>query len=336
IDPDAAKDIRSALLNWGYTSRRGTSSEPAAVSAHLAWVARHSRPTACLARPDLARAALEAVATKLDGGRASVATTRLKRANLATALDYAVELGLLETNPIRAIKWTAPRSTAGVDQRVVINPEQALDLLAAVRSVKPSGPRLVAFFACMYYSALRPEEAAELRTRWLQLPDDPAQWGWILLEQAAPEIDQQWTDSRSRRGARALKHRAPGEMRRVPVPPLLAQLLNEHLAAFEADQAGRVFTGIHGAPISGLVYRRVWERARRIALTDEQENSHLARRPYDLRHAAVSTWLNSGVSPMRVAEWAGHSVDVLLKTYAKCIDGRERADLDRVAGTLGI
>lgn len=41
--------------------------------------------------------------------------------------------------------------------------------------------------------------------------------------------------------------------------------------------------------------------------------SPLARTPYDLRHAAVSTWLNGGVPPADVAAWAGHSVEVLLK-----------------------
>ena len=48
----------------------------------------------------------------------------------------------------------------------------------------------------------------------------------------------------------------------------------------------------------------------------------LARRPYDLRHAAVSTWLDAGVPGPRVAEWAGHSVDVLLRVYAKCVSGQ--------------
>lgn len=45
--------------------------------------------------------------------------------------------------------------------------------------------------------------------------------------------------------------------------------------------------------------------------------------PYSLRHAAVSTWLNAGVPATRVAEWAGHSVDVLLRVYAKCIAGQQ-------------
>jgi len=45
--------------------------------------------------------------------------------------------------------------------------------------------------------------------------------------------------------------------------------------------------------------------------------------PYDVRHAAVSTWLNAGVPAPQVAEWAGHSVDVLLRVYAKCIFGQQ-------------
>src|SRR5262249_31998288 len=47
------------------------------------------------------------------------------------------------------------------------------------------------------------------------------------------------------------------------------------------------------------------------------------RDPYALRHAAVSTWLNAGVAAPQVAEWAGHSVEVLLRVYAKCIAGQQ-------------
>ncbi|HKS50291.1 MAG TPA: hypothetical protein VJS67_00295 [Pseudonocardiaceae bacterium] len=61
--------------------------------------------------------------------------------------------------------------------------------------------------------------------------------------------------------------------------------------------------------------------ARSTALTAEEATSSLARRPYDLRHAAVSTWLNGGVPAPQVAAWAGHSVDVLVRVYAKCISG---------------
>jgi hypothetical protein len=43
--------------------------------------------------------------------------------------------------------------------------------------------------------------------------------------------------------------------------------------------------------------------------------------PYDLRHAGISSRLNAGVPGPQVAEWAGHSVEVLYRTYAHCIDG---------------
>ncbi|GES22554.1 hypothetical protein Aple_054520 [Acrocarpospora pleiomorpha] len=52
--------------------------------------------------------------------------------------------------------------------------------------------------------------------------------------------------------------------------------------------------------------------------------------PYALRHAAVSTWLNAGVPAPQVAAWAGHSVDVLLRVYAKCIHGQEADAMRRI------
>jgi hypothetical protein len=67
----------------------------------------------------------------------------------------------------------------------------------------------------------------------------------------------------------------------------------------------------------------VWAKARAIALTDTQAASALARHPYDLRHACVSTWLKAGTEPKRVAEWAGHSVEVLLRIYTHCLDQGE-------------
>jgi hypothetical protein len=63
--------------------------------------------------------------------------------------------------------------------------------------------------------------------------------------------------------------------------------------------------------------------------------SPLARRPYDLRHAGVSLALNAGVSATEVARRAGHSVVVLLKIYAHCIDGQADAANKRITDALG-
>ena len=78
-------------------------------------------------------------------------------------------------------------------------------------------------------------------------------------------------------------------------------------------------------------YRRVWSRARVTALSADEYRSQLARRPYDLRHACLSTWLNAGVPTPQSAEWAGHSVEMLLRVYAKCLDGQHEIARRRIA-----
>ncbi|WP_460514382.1 hypothetical protein [Flindersiella endophytica] len=49
----------------------------------------------------------------------------------------------------------------------------------------------------------------------------------------------------------------------------------------------------------------------------------------------MSTWLNGGVDPTQVAEWAGHSVAVLFKIYAKRLVGQYEAAKRRIAAAPG-
>lgn len=50
----------------------------------------------------------------------------------------------------------------------------------------------------------------------------------------------------------------------------------------------------------------------------------LAARPYDLRHSGVTLQLNAGVPAPEVARRAGHSVAILPRVYAGCIDGHDQ------------
>ena len=50
--------------------------------------------------------------------------------------------------------------------------------------------------------------------------------------------------------------------------------------------------------------------------------------------ACLSTWLNGGVYPTQVAEWAGHTVDVLLRIYAKCVVGQDEFAKRRISEAL--
>ena len=99
-------------------------------------------------------------------------------------------------------------------------------------------------------------------------------------------------------------------------------------------QGKALFRGIRSERLAPATVRKVWDRARRAALDNREYDSPIARRPYDLRHACLSTWLNAGVSPQRVAERAGHSVDVLLRIYAKCVAGEDEVANRRIADAL--
>jgi len=81
---------------------------------------------------------------------------------------------------------------------------------------------------------------------------------------------------------------------------------------------------------------RVWARAREQALTPEEAESPLARRPYDLRHAAVSTWLSAGVDSTQVAAWAGHSVAVLMRVYAFSLHGHQVQAMRQIEALIGV
>ncbi len=83
------------------------------------------------------------------------------------ALGYAVELGLLPANPIGLVRWRAPRAAAAVSPATVASPAQVRAILTQVSRIKPE---LAAFFGCLYYAALRPEEAVTLRPDNLILP----------------------------------------------------------------------------------------------------------------------------------------------------------------------
>jgi len=275
---------------------------------------------------------LDTLATKLDGTSAAATVYRRKRAVLFNMLSYAVERELLPDNPMTKVKRTAPKVCEEVDPRVVANPAQVRRLLTAVTYVgqrnRDRGAHLSAFFAVGYYAAARPAEGLALREQDCTLPAQG--WGELALGESRPAAGKRWTNSGQVHDRRGLKHRGAKDVRIVPIPPVLVHILREHLATYSTGPDGRLFRSPNGGVVGSSTYYRVWAQARTYALTPAQVASPLASRPYDLRHAAVSLWLNRGVPAPEVAQRAGHSVDVLLKVYAKCIEG-DRVKVNKVA-----
>ena len=327
--------VRAALYGWAFNTRaRNACGPPAELADVTRWLETHTVPVAELAKPQLIRAVLARIASKLDGSPAAASTVGRKRAVFHNALAYAVERGLLSQNPLATLKTKKARTVEVVDKRVVASPEQVARLLDGVRQQGRTGRHLVVFFGLMYYSALRPAEAAALSKGDLAIPSEG--WGELYLPKSAPTTGAAWADSGKRRDRRGLKHRPREEVRPVPCPPPLTELLQAHLAEFGTAADGRLVRGVRGSDLSDSTYGRVWKKARELALTPEEAASPLARRPYDLRHAAVSTWLNGGVPATQVAEWAGHSVAVLLRVYAKCIAGQGNVAREQIGRALGL
>ncbi|MEV7624275.1 site-specific integrase [Actinoplanes sp. NPDC089786] len=326
--------IRRALFEWVFVPpRRKGGDPPADLRTVVRWLERNTITLGDLEDrtkgPELTRRALDRIALLIDGSQAAAKTIARKRAIFYNALGYAVELGLITDNPLDRITWKAPMTTESIDRRVVVDRERARTLLTAVAVQPGVAPRLVALFALMYYAALRPSEALDFRVENIAaLPKSG--WGELLLGNSAPRTGRAWTDSGKSRERRGLKHRATDDTRPVPAHPELVEILTEHLGYFGNAPDGRLFIGPRGGTIGDSTYLGVWHKARALALTPAEARSPLAKKPYDLRHAAVSTWLNAGVPATQVAEWAGHSVAVLLRVYAKCIVGQEDAARRRI------
>jgi integrase len=124
----------------------------------------------------------------------------------------------------------------------------------------------------------------------------------------------------------------------VGVRHRLAQLANHadarlHIqprTEFDLKPADLLLPGEKGGLLAGSVFRRVWAKAREEILDEHEFESPTGKRVYDLRHTCLTTWLNNGIPPAQVAEWAGNSVPVLLAIYARCVVGQLDDYLKRI------
>ncbi len=311
--PPPARELRAALYLYAFNPRRRSRPDPAAAGT-LAWLERASMPVSALSDPQVIRAALDGLCTRMDGKPAAANTISRKRAVFHGALGYAAELGLLPANPMDKVQWRARPAAAAVSPAVAASPAQVRAILSQVLRIRPD---LAAFFGCLYYAALRPEEAVALRRNDLSLP--AADRGTITLSTACPRTGTAWTSTGTPHETRGLKHRPDGTIRTVPVPTALARMLRWHLGAFGTTADGRLFRGTRGGILSESSYARTWQAARQAALSPELAATPLARRPYDLRHAALSLWLNATSAPAEIATRAGTSTRVLHDVYQHCI-----------------
>ena len=111
-------------------------------------------------------------------------------------------------------------------------------------------------------------------------------------------------------------------------------MIREHVDEFGTAPDGRLFRTYRGGIYLPSTLWQVLHKARPRAFTEAQAASPLARKPYDFRHAGVSWRLNAGTPATLVAEWAGHTVEVLYRIYAHCLDGDDERWFTRMEQAL--
>ena len=344
--PDPAV-LRKALwkdLNQG--DHAGQLSE--AESHALAWLEKASQPVSAFRDESTVCDVLDVLKVNLDGASSAPEYFSRRRRVVHKMLGYAVRKKRLDVNPVSKKNlpesWTPPEAPdEAVDPRCVGSPAQIVAMLVACSYVgRRQGPRFVAFFACMYYAMMRPSEVAALTRDGCHLPDEG--WGRLAFADASPAAGRAFTDDGRVHEHRGLKGRNKGRpntdrrarrpTRQVPIPPELVRLLREHIDRFGTGPDGRLFRSENGNPIQPSTWWRAWQKVRALGLTPAQAATPLLHRPYDLRHSGVTWRLNSGVPPTEVAAWAGHSVEILMRTYAKCMPGLEDVWIARMNDTL--
>ena len=312
----------------------------------IAWLARASRPVSALEDPSVVADVLDALAVNLNGKPAAPEYFSRRRRVLHRALGYAVRKKRLSRNPLTKGNlpegWTPPQAPDDtLDPRTVGSPALVASMLDACTTIgKRQGPRFVAFYGCMFYALMRPSEVAALTREGCQLPETG--WGHLIFADASPAAGRAYTDDGQVHEHRGLKGRTKGRpgprarrpIRKVPIPPELVQLLRAHIETFGVAQDGRLFRSENGNPLQPSTWWQVWQKVRAASLTPGQLESPLMKRPYDLRHSGVTWRLNSGVPATEVAAWAGHSVEVLTRVYARCVVGLEGVWIGRMDQAL--
>ncbi|WP_283844216.1 tyrosine-type recombinase/integrase [Streptomyces barringtoniae] len=301
------------------------------------WLAENSLPLSALMETGIAEDVHYRLAYRLDGKLAAKDTYKRRRRGFNAAMAYAIQKGYLDESPIAGLERPATAASGPIDPRVLMNAVQGREFLTAVSYVgsvhRNRGRRLVAFFGCILYAAMRPAEVVGLRLDDCHFPEKG--WGVLTLRETRPVSGKKWTDSGDRHDKRGLKMRDPEADRPVPIPPVLVAMLRAHVKEFGTAADGRLFQNERGGLVGTSSYWRVWQEARPFAFPPHKVTSPLARKPYDGRATCITDWLRSGLPVAEVARRAGTSPEVIDRHYAGCLDNSEAEDNKKIEKVMG-
>jgi integrase len=133
----------------------------------------------------------------------------------------------------------------------------------------------------------------------------------LCWKHVADDFQTIWIGESVSRGHR--KSTKTGKARMVMLSPSVAKMLSDRHGRLKPKPDDLVFPSPQGLPIVDQNFRnRAWKTI--------LEQCHIEyRKPYAVRHSAISHALANGANPMDLAEQTGHDKRVLLSTYAHAI-----------------
>jgi integrase len=211
---------------------------------------------------------------------------------LASCWDWAkTRYHVADQNP-----WTAQIQRIKPNPQQRVKPFTAAEIRAIVGAFRssPHYQHYADFVVFLFGVGCRFGEAAGLR--WSHVADD---------------FQSVWIGESVSRGHR--KGTKTGKARTVMLSPTVAKMLGDRLTALKPKPDDLVFPSPKNFPIDDHNFRnRAWKTI--------LEQCHIEyRRPYCVRHSAISHALASGANPMDLAEQTGHDKRVLLDVYAHAI-----------------
>lgn len=263
----------------------------------------------------------------------SAGTIRKARTLLSSILRHAAESGAIVANPLSLVRAPKgqPRDAVHPLSPMTIErirtamlkppPREIATSRAGQRSRKgyalppPGTPRShnrdAVIVSILAYAGLRPGELRALRFSGVRE-------NTILIERAANPDG-------------SIKSPKTGQHRTVRLLPAVAQDIREYrLAAGVPANTALIVSRDDGTPWDKTDWQ-MW-RVDRWAPACKAAGLDPVPRPYDLRHSFASLLLAEGRQPLYVARQLGHSVNVLLSTYAHLIDEYEdRQSIDAAA-----
>lgn len=241
---------------------------------------------------------------------------------LRLVLKYAARLGAITQNPALNVELPTDKSTGRRKPEPVFLTSAQIEHLAAQLSAPYD--LLVRFLG---YTGLRVAEASGLN-----ISDVDPQCRRVSVHRTRTKVAGGWEEHVTKNG----------KPRKVPLKAALradmAAYLDEH--PNRDDPNAPLFPGTeqHREPgrsggqrvvdwdkpwEPGTFHKRQYKRA--LAATGLPHRTRL----HDLRHTAASLMLASGIQPLRVAEYLGHSLQVLVTTYAHVMPDSVEDDMAR-------